>query len=860
MAAISSKYRSVLLRSAVPGLILSFMAANAAQAQIETVVVTAEKRAENVQSVPIAITAFTGTTLQDKNITDLHGLSNLTPNVNLDGGAPFSGDSSVLSASIRGIGQDDFAFNLDPGVGVYLDGVYLARTIGANVDLLDVSRIEILKGPQGTLFGRNTIGGAISIVTRDPGDKFSVEGQATLGSLSRHDFDVTADIPITDNLRSSLTFSSVQRDGYQKVIPYDNVNGYNFDPMSPDRAAAREGISGAETHDSFGGENRQSVRGKLLWTPRDDVTVTVTADWTNQDQEATPNTVLQTFPNTPGSFPTPYAPNGSIALLYTLCLEGLQDHALGPTGPDFDTLCNLPRAAGWANGAPTGPGLPMLHNSNLMPIDPSTTQTGNIDTTYANGPNYAKFDSEGVGLTAAWVLNDSMTLKSITGYRHITWSIGIDLDGSADHGNLLTVTDKQQQQQFSEELQLVGTAMDSRLNYVAGFYYFYENGFVHDWVPFDGDLLAVDDSGLNLVRTSNYAAFAHADYKVTDQLGVSLGARYSIEDKFFVGGQQDLNGLSYHASGCFPPEAPSTLIGGPPFLTCQQLLGFPDPTHPYLYFPAGTNHQTFDAFTPTASVQYHVNDDLMAYASWSKGTKSGGWTTRLSAPLPGNDAALAEFKPEKAQTTEIGLKSEWFDRTLQANLAGFYTQYTGIQLNEQQGASPVLKNLGDGDILGAELEVQALLGGGFSVRGATGYLDAYYTKLDPSVFSLDPIEAITLKTKFPKTPMWKFNVNPEWDHDLGNGMGLQLQASYTHTSSLYNDSQNTPLLKRPALDLIDLSAQVNFANGKYAVTVGGTNITDKRYITEGSHNYAAGFVDASYNAPGAWYAMFRLRY
>jgi iron complex outermembrane receptor protein len=860
MSETSKRYRAGLLRSAIPGLILSFMAVSAAQAQIETVVVTAQKRAENVQSVPIAITAFTGTTLQDKNINTLHGLSSLTPNVNLDGGAPFSGDSSVLSASIRGIGQDDFAFNLDPGVGVYLDGVYLARTIGANVDLLDVSRIEILKGPQGTLFGRNTIGGAISIVTRDPGDAFMLEGRATVGSLARHDFDVTADIPLTNNLRSSLTFSSVQRDGYQKVIPYDNVNGYNFDPMSPDRAAAREGISGAETHDHFGGENRQSARGKLLWTPRTDVTVTLVADWTRQDQEATPNTVLQTFPDTPGSFPTPYAPNGSIALLYTLCLDGYQDHQIGPTGPDFDTLCNLPRATGWHNGAPVGPGLPMLHNSNLLPIDPSTTQTGNIDTTYANGPNYAKFDSEGVGLTSAWVLNDSMTLKSITGYRHITWSIGIDLDGSADHGNLLTVTDKQQQQQFSEELQLIGTAMDSRLNYVAGLYYFYENGFVHDWVPFDGDLLAVDDSGLNLVRTSNYAAFAHVDYKVTDRLGLSLGARYSVEDKFFVGGQQDLNGLTYHVTGCFPPEAPSTLIGGPPFLTCQQLFGFPDPNNPFLYFPAGTNHQTFDAFTPTASVQYHVNDDAMLYASWSKGTKSGGWTTRLSAVLPNNDPTQAEFKPEKAQTTEIGLKSEWLDHRLQANLAGFYTQYTGIQLNEQQGASPVLKNLGDGIILGSELEVQAVLGGGFNVRGAAGYLDARYTKLDPSVFSLDPIESITLKTKFPKTPMWKFNINPEWDHDLGNDMALQLQASYTHTSSLYNDSQNTPLLKRPSLDLIDLSAQMSFADGKYSVQIGGTNITDERYITEGSHNYAAGFVDASYNPPGQWYATVRLKY
>ncbi len=155
----SRKLKVSLLATAM---VTAFLYSEAAQAQqIETVIVTAEKRSENVQNVPIAITAFSGDAIQQKGIGDLHGLSNLTPNVNLDSGAPFSGDSSVLSASIRGIGQDDFAFNLDPGVGVYVDGVYYARTIGANVDLLDVERIEILKGPQGTLFGRNTIGGAI---------------------------------------------------------------------------------------------------------------------------------------------------------------------------------------------------------------------------------------------------------------------------------------------------------------------------------------------------------------------------------------------------------------------------------------------------------------------------------------------------------------------------------------------------------------------------------------------------------------------------------------------------------------------------------------------------------------------------
>src|SRR5579863_973431 len=198
---------------------------------LEEIVVTAEKRTENIQEVPIAITAFSESELRAKGATDIHSLSTLTPNVNLDAGSPFSGSNSVLSASIRGIGQDDFAFNLDPGVGIYLDGVYYARTVGANQNLLDVDRVEILKGPQGTLFGRNTIGGAISIVTRDPGDKFQVQAQATGGSFDRRDVSVMADIPIADNLLSTITVSTQFRDGYEKRIPYPSPTPYVSDPV-----------------------------------------------------------------------------------------------------------------------------------------------------------------------------------------------------------------------------------------------------------------------------------------------------------------------------------------------------------------------------------------------------------------------------------------------------------------------------------------------------------------------------------------------------------------------------------------------------------------------------------------------------
>src|SRR5262245_12290695 len=209
-----------------------------AQAVLEEIIVTSQKREQDIQKVPIAVSAFTSETLKAKAVTDIHSLTNLTPNVNLDASSPFSGDTSVLSASIRGIGQDDFAFNLDPGVGVYLDGVFLARTIGANQNLMDVDRVEILKGPQGTLFGRNTIGGAINIITHVPGPEPRFQAQATIGQYDRRDLGFTADLPITDSLLSSLTVSSIDREGYQDVIPYPTSSPMGVTPFIVDSQTA----------------------------------------------------------------------------------------------------------------------------------------------------------------------------------------------------------------------------------------------------------------------------------------------------------------------------------------------------------------------------------------------------------------------------------------------------------------------------------------------------------------------------------------------------------------------------------------------------------------------------------------------
>src|SRR6267154_175561 len=279
-----------------------------APTELEEVVVTAQKRSESIQQVPIAITAFSESTLRAKGITDIHGLSALTPNVNLDQGSPFSGSNSVLSASIRGIGQDDFAFNLDPGVGVYVDGVYFARTVGANQSLLDVERIEILKGPQGTLFGRNTIGGAISIVTRTPGNEFAIQGQLTGGSYNRRDVSVLTDIPLAPNLLSTITVATQYQDGYQKRIHYPSPTPYVSDPVGALHS------SGTETFDTQGGSNQQVLRGKLQWKPTDSITAMLAADWTHTNQPSTASTVLQTITS---------GPEAVFGAFYNACLQGI---------------------------------------------------------------------------------------------------------------------------------------------------------------------------------------------------------------------------------------------------------------------------------------------------------------------------------------------------------------------------------------------------------------------------------------------------------------------------------------------------------------------------------------------------------
>ena len=823
--------------------------------QIGDIIVTAQKRAENVQDVPIAISAFSAKSLENRAINNVAQLSSAIPNVSLNGGTPFSGSSAVLSAYIRGIGADDFAFNIDPGVGVYIDGVYLARSVGANQDMLDVERVEVLKGPQGTLFGRNTIGGAISIVTRDPGKTFRLVGDMTTGSYNLAQFRLSADIPITPSLSMLVSGSIKHRDGFLKRVPFDSTLANNTTPGSAFPAV------GYSSSDHEGGNDEQAFRTKLRYDNSGALRATLGFDWAHSSDNGLANKLLEVV-DVPGNFAgttnlpgTAFDPTGTtgftFAGLYNFCIRSTaaqiaarNAQALcGARGTQYDGNFQVaPLASVNVDGNP---------DNDVLPWD-SRFINPNIDQSYATGSNFSRLMNWGVDLTLDYDLSNSLSIKSITAYRKLRWRAATDADGSPL--NMAELSFPLNQQQFSQELQLVGSALDRKIKYVLGAYYFEENGSQRDYVTFADGLVQID--GPNTFKTTNYAAFGQIDIRPAEWIGFTLGGRYTREIKNFDGGQQDLNGFNYKLFGCADangniyPDEPFPLA---PAVSCQTGIGYPNPNNPVQLYPPGENRLTFTNFSPKLGVQFHPSKDVMVYGSWSKGYRTGGWTTRLTNP----QADAPSFDPEIAETFEAGIKSDLLDRHLQLNLAAFTTSYSGIQLNFQVGTSPTLQNAGNARIKGIELESVLAPVNGLTVHASAGYLDAYYTYVAPGVLNVSGPNAFQLGTvvgaALPKSPKWKINVSPQYVFYLANGGSLTLVGDWTHTSSSWNDAQRSLPLLSAASDVINASLTYELPNGKWSITAGGTNLTDDRFLTTGNSNIADGLFFGSYNRPREWY-------
>ncbi|WP_269619630.1 TonB-dependent receptor [Zhongshania sp. BJYM1] len=797
--------------------------------RLEEVVVTAQRRSENRQDVPIAISAISGDSLQEKGLSDVSSIGSITPNATIKNTASFGGSSSILVSYIRGIGQNDFAFNLEPGVGIYVDGVYLARNIGANVDLLDIQNIEVLKGPQGTLFGRNSIGGALNIVTRDPGNEFKSKVEFTTGSYSRADFRAMFDIPLVDNeLALGIALSKKDRDGWQKRVAYNGDTANNpiylmatggafggpVNTNSPESTSFP--LTDGQSASRSGDQDAITLRSKLVWTPNDRFAARLIADYQKVDQQAAPFSLLRVDQN-------------AYVAVYNTCITGdpavyAGVGALTGFGTGIANICNASRGN---PASPTGEiaslgseaGQHLPYDNRYVIRDSS----GRIDPdrSYAKGSNFDKLDVWGINLNWDYSLTDDVVLKSITGYRELDSSFGVDIGGAPFLA--LSPTFSDDEQQFSQEIQLSGLAWDARWNYLVGAYYFHEEGLHTDGVPFVSGLLQVWSPD-NEYDTKAYAIFAHNNIQLTDDFGVTFGIRYTEEDKSFTGAQRDENAFA------------------------AKLFGLPASSYPggdiYQLYPLDNNELDFDDISYRIGAEYRFSDDVMGYTSFATGYKGGGWTTRLLTPAL--DAPT--FEPEEAETFEVGMKSELLGGRVRLNGAVFYTQYDDIQLTFQDGPSPVTANGGDGIIKGFEIELESLITANWSVDASLGYLKAEYDTVRSGVL-------LNGDEDFVNTPERTAHIGSSYQiyTDVGT-FAPRLDVMYQ--SEVYNDEANTEDLATPGYSMINASLLYSLPNQDWQIQMGVTNVADKRVIASGYTNAEAIYA-ATYNRPREWFVTFR---
>jgi iron complex outermembrane receptor protein len=438
------------------------------------IVVTARRRAENLQDVPIAVTAFSGEALAERNVDTVDQIARYTPNIRFDAAAQLSGASFNPTVFIRGVGSNDFAIFTDAGVGFYVDGVYYARSIGANTDAVDLQSVQVLRGPQGTLFGRNTIGGAVIIETAKPQfDEISGKVEAITGRFDRADLRAAINLPIIrDRLALRLTAATLNRDGYVKRLS-----------------------DGSD----MGNRNTDMVRAQLRWDPSSRVRVDLAGDYTRSREHSAPNKLVAVGPQ--AGLAARFALPGPVLSLYNANVAPSR----GIIAP---------------NGQPT-------LNPSWITSDPFTT--------WAGGPNVNNLDLWGVQATIGVDLAPEFQLKSITAYRDMHAVFARDGDNTPFTFRETYNDDKVWQ--FSQELQASGR-FGRRVSYVAGLYYLKEKGHdfgradlaVSLWPPL-GPPASPAVYLFNWIDNESYAAYGEVDIGLIDRVTLTLGGRYNHDSK-----------------------------------------------------------------------------------------------------------------------------------------------------------------------------------------------------------------------------------------------------------------------------------------------------------------------------------------
>jgi iron complex outermembrane recepter protein len=539
---------------------------------MQEITVTARRREESILDTPISISAFSGPALEARGIERTEDLAKMVPNFVYQTNPGAGGSSSNAAVFIRGVGQADFIPTVEPGVGLYIDGVYIASTVGGLMELNDVERVEVLRGPQGTLFGRNTIGGAVSITSEKPSTK-ALSGNASILYGTDNDREIKAKInlPLSGSVAASLSGAMVKQDGYVDDVGTGQELGDTNNLVG--RLALRWQGDGSELNFSIDGTRTRENGPAFVLKGVNFNSAIFNPSGLPLLPPGSPPTAGKYVINPPADAPVDNFSlfNNYIATLVANagnCL-GLGSPTYNPAGDQTNKACYGPQY--YANGRLISYGtLPSLTDDNIW----------------------------GAHLTYDWNISDSLRFKSITAYRHL--QSNFQRDGDESPLTIYHLTDELSERQFSEEIQFDGDAFDNALKWVGGLYYFDDSAVNPNLVDFSP--ITVQSGGAS--TTKSYAAFAQATYNFNSQWAVTAGVRYTRDKKTFT-----------------PNEFVVNSKGGP----------FPDGL-PVL--PSTPVEQTFSKATPLLNVSYHILPETMLYATFSQGFKSGGFTQRVFPPLP----------------------------------------------------------------------------------------------------------------------------------------------------------------------------------------------------------------------------------
>ena len=723
---------------------------------IDEVIVTARRREESQQSTPVSVTVFSAQDIRDINAHDLQDLRGTVPNLELQ---PLSTGATAII--IRGIGQTQTRVNVDPKAGLYIDDVYISRQEGNFLAFYDVDSLQVLKGPQGTLFGKNTTAGALLLTTVRPGEEYGGYLNTRVGSYNRLDLEGAVNIPLNDWINTRFSFRTQNTDGFVTHF-LDDGKSNNI--------------------------NDKSGRFQINLQPSDIFTIDLLVEHNQMNTDGGSKIRIDCRDNALA------VRNYNSVHIETYCTKY----------PLLDT--DLQVYGGAVAAAP------------MSCIFTEVTVGGDYDpnTISCRYPGQAPFQDvevNTINLRMAWDLTDNLSLRSTTAFRDISsrgFVPAVNLPVPIYSEFIDTTTD-----QWSQELSLHGSAVDGRLNYVTGLF----------WSRQDTALLQdtgpdyYDPVGYIYDATNDYsgsAIYAQASYKVTEAMELTVGGRYTRDEKDAVSSvffQQVYVDPCVGFRSTF--EQGSAVCGGE---------------------VTGASTASWTDFSPRIQLSYQFNPEFFTYASATKGYNAGGFNQQLRLQRPDGD--IAPYVPEDLWSYEVGVRSDWLGNRVRVNLSVFYQDYKNIQANVRV---PFMGTTIRQVISAAEARQQGIEGeiefwptSNLSISANFASLDQKYTKILPPA-----VGQITLETPIASAPKETYSLVGSYTHELAGGNQVRTLLNWRYVGSKPSCS---PLGSCDISSYDILGGRVDFTNpdSSWSLSLWANNLTDKRYAVTKSVGLGSG--------------------